>query len=94
MIGEGTWGGANQVPNPRQVTQGFLAYIPNGQMGSSLTGKNWEGVGVIPDFPVIARVFQERGVESIPDREWAAGPGRSGKRDHLPPGPFWMGFPP
>ena len=49
VIGEVTWGGANQVPNPRPVAQGFQAYIPNGHMGSSLSGKNWEGDGVIPD---------------------------------------------
>jgi C-terminal processing protease CtpA/Prc len=52
VIGESTWGGANQVPNPRPITQGLQAFIPNGRMGSSLTGRSWEGGGVIPDVPV------------------------------------------
>lgn len=54
VIGEGTWGGANQVPPPRPVNQDFEALIPNGHTTSVLTGKNWEGVGVIPDRPVNA----------------------------------------
>lgn len=54
VIGEVTWGGANQVPNPRPVTQGLQAFIPNGLMRSALTGRSWEGVGVIPDVSVSA----------------------------------------
>ena len=52
VIGERTWGGANRVPNPRPVNKHFEALIPNGHTASSLTGKNWEGVGVIPDILV------------------------------------------
>lgn len=51
VIGERTWGGANQVPNPHPILAGFLAYIPNGHTASSLTGTNWEGEGVLPDVP-------------------------------------------
>ena len=54
VIGERTWGGANRVPNPRPVNKHFEALIPNGHTASSLTGKNWEGVGVIPDIPLSA----------------------------------------
>ncbi len=54
VIGEPTWGGANQVPNPRPIAPGFQAYIPNGHMGTALTGRNWEGAGVIPDVPIPA----------------------------------------
>ena len=69
VIGEGTWGGANQVPPPRAVTQSFEALIPNGHTASALTGKNWEGVGVIPDIPVGAdsalRVAHARAIQSL-----------------------------
>ena len=59
VLGEGTWGGANQVPNPRPVSPGLQAFIPNGRMGSALTGRNWEGGGVVPDVPVpSARALQ------------------------------------
>ncbi len=54
VIGEVTGGGANQVPPPRLVNSCFEVNIPNGQARSSLTGKNWEGIGVIPDVPVSA----------------------------------------
>lgn len=69
VIGEGTWGGANQVPPPRPVTQTFEALIPNGHTASALTGKNWEGVGVIPDVPVSAdsalRVAHARAIQAL-----------------------------
>jgi len=69
VIGEGTWGGANQVPPPRPVTQTFEALIPNGHTASALTGKNWEGVGVIPDIPVRAdsalRVAHARAIQAL-----------------------------
>lgn len=69
VIGEGTWGGANQVPPPRAVTQSFEALIPNGHTTSVLTGKNWEGVGVIPDIPVRAdnalRVAHARAIQAL-----------------------------
>ena len=69
VIGEGTWGGANQVPPPRPVTQSFEALIPNGHTASALTGKNWEGVGVIPDVPVSAdsalRVAHARAIQAL-----------------------------
>lgn len=69
VIGEGTWGGANQVPPPRPVTQTFEALIPNGHTASALTGKNWEGVGVIPDIPVRAdsalQVAHARAIQAL-----------------------------
>ncbi|HEX7554960.1 MAG TPA: S41 family peptidase [Geothrix sp.] len=69
VIGEGTWGGANQVPPPRAVTQTFEALIPNGHTTSALTGKNWEGVGVVPDLPVTAesalRVAHARAIQAL-----------------------------
>jgi hypothetical protein len=69
LIGEGTWGGANQVPPPRAVTQAFEALIPNGHTTSALTGKNWEGVGVVPDIPVKAesalRVAHARAIQAL-----------------------------
>jgi len=54
VIGETTGGGANQVPPSRIINSRFEAFIPNGCFRSSLTGKNWEGIGVIPDIPVRA----------------------------------------
>ncbi len=54
VIGETTGGGANQVPPSRILNSCFEVIIPNGCFRSSLTGKNWEGVGVIPDIPVPA----------------------------------------
>jgi len=69
VIGEGTWGGANQVPNPRPLGHDFKAYIPNGRMGSTLTGGNWEGVGVIPDVPAgtdqALRVAQAMALQAV-----------------------------
>jgi hypothetical protein len=69
VIGEGTWGGANQVPPPRAVTPSFEALIPNGHTTSALSGKNWEGVGVVPDIPVNAdsalRVAHERAIQAL-----------------------------
>lgn len=69
VIGEGTWGGANQVPPPRPVNLRFEANIPNGCLRTSFTGKSWEGVGVIPDVPVKAdqalRVAHARALEAV-----------------------------
>jgi hypothetical protein len=69
VIGEGTWGGANQVPPPRAVTQSFEALIPNGHTTSALTGKNWEGVGVVPDIAArednALRVAHARAIQTL-----------------------------
>lgn len=78
VIGEGTWGGANRVPPPRAVTQALEALIPNGHTASALTGKNWEGVGVLPDLPVKAeralRVAHARAIQALlrsaPEGSW------------------------
>jgi hypothetical protein len=79
VIGEGTWGGANQIPNPRPIGEGLQAFIPNGHMGTSLTGKNWEGVGIIPDIPARAdqalRVAQGLALQALL-RSAAEGAGR------------------
>lgn len=48
IIGESTWGGANPGGNVR-LTDNFSAFIPVGMAKNPITGKNWEGTGVIPD---------------------------------------------
>ncbi|HLO98564.1 MAG TPA: S41 family peptidase [Fimbriimonas sp.] len=51
IIGESTWGGANPGGMVR-LTDNFSAFIPFGMAKNPITGKNWEGTGVIPDVKV------------------------------------------
>jgi Peptidase family S41 len=53
IVGETTRGGAH--PTARHaVTEHILVTVPTARTISSVTGTNWEGVGVIPDVPVPA----------------------------------------
>ncbi len=54
LIGETTGGGANPggtVP----INEDLVVFIPTGRAINPITGTNWEGVGVIPDFETSAK---------------------------------------
>jgi hypothetical protein len=53
LVGETTRGGAH--PTARHaVTEHILVTVPTARTVNSVTGTNWEGVGVVPDIPVPA----------------------------------------
>ncbi|MEU7003622.1 S41 family peptidase [Nonomuraea sp. NPDC046570] len=53
LVGETTRGGAH--PTARHaVTEHILVTVPTARTINSVTGTNWEGVGVVPDVPVSA----------------------------------------
>ncbi|WP_444952006.1 S41 family peptidase [Micromonospora ureilytica] len=53
VVGETTRGGAH--PTARHpVTEHILVTVPTARTINSVTGTNWEGVGVVPDVPVPA----------------------------------------
>lgn len=53
LVGETTRGGAH--PTDRHVvTEHILVTVPTARTVNSVTGTNWEGVGVVPDVPVPA----------------------------------------
>jgi len=48
LVGQTTWGGA--TPGGfRPLAEGFAAFIPMMVVSNTVTGTNWEGVGVLPD---------------------------------------------
>jgi hypothetical protein len=49
LVGETTGGGANPG-GVSQVGSGLGIFLPNGRPINAITGKNWEGVGVIPEI--------------------------------------------
>jgi hypothetical protein len=51
IVGQRTRGGANPG-DFFNVGKGFVAFCPQGRAVDAVTGKNWEGTGVIPDVPV------------------------------------------
>lgn len=51
IIGEQTDGGAHPGASYR-LNPHFEAFIPIGCLTHPITNRNWEGLGVIPDFPV------------------------------------------
>lgn len=53
VIGERTAGAANPG-RPYAVSAGLELTVPNGQVRAAVSGRNWEGVGVIPDVRVTA----------------------------------------
>lgn len=53
VIGERTAGAANPG-RPYAVSAGLELTVPNGQVRAAVSGRNWEGVGVIPDLSVTA----------------------------------------
>ena len=53
VVGDVTGGGAN----PDQAFDlggGFLVFVPNGRAVNPVTGTNWEGVGITPDYPSLS----------------------------------------
>jgi hypothetical protein len=53
LVGQITWGGA--TPGGfRPLAEGFAAFIPMQIVNNTVTGANWEGVGVRPDVEVPA----------------------------------------
>ncbi|WP_309661465.1 S41 family peptidase [Sphingomonas sp.] len=50
IVGQTTRGGANPG-DFFDIGQGFVAFCPQGQAVDAVTGRNWEGTGVIPDVP-------------------------------------------
>ena len=55
LIGETTAGKANPGTGQR-LHDHFWMFLPTGQVLSSITGENWEGSGVLPDFKVPAEL--------------------------------------
>jgi C-terminal processing protease CtpA/Prc len=53
VVGDTTGGGAHPG-GMRRVTDKFGVWVPAGRAVNPVTGKNWEGTGVIPDVPVAA----------------------------------------
>ncbi len=53
IIGETTAGAANPG-RPYRVNALFDVNVPNGRVKSAVLGRNWEGVGVVPDVPTSA----------------------------------------
>jgi hypothetical protein len=49
LVGE-TTAGAATPGGYRPLAHGFVAFIPMQIVANTITGTNWEGVGVIPDF--------------------------------------------
>jgi hypothetical protein len=53
IVGETTAGAANPG-RPYPVNARFEVVVPNGMIRTAVSGKNWEGVGVVPDVKVSA----------------------------------------
>jgi C-terminal processing protease CtpA/Prc len=53
VVGETTAGAANRI-GKYQINEHFSVVIPIGHTTSAVTGTNWEGKGVIPDYEVPA----------------------------------------
>lgn len=51
LVGEATAGGANPG-RPFQLAGGFSVFVSTGSPVSPVTGRNWEGTGVLPDIEV------------------------------------------
>ena len=54
IIGETTAGAANPG-RPYPATTGVEVTVPNGKVRTAVTGRNWEGSGVVPDIKVAAK---------------------------------------
>jgi retinol-binding protein 3 len=80
VIGEMTAGAANPG-KPYPINEVFQVVVPNGQLLTAVSRKNWEGSGVTPDVPVPAatalRVAHERALRRLLDT--AASDGMRGR---------------
>jgi C-terminal processing protease CtpA/Prc len=78
LVGETTGGGAHAGASYR-LHPHFEAFIPMGRAINPITQENWEGRGVVPDFPVAAEkaldVAYRLALESVLER---VGDARSG----------------
>jgi C-terminal processing protease CtpA/Prc len=54
VVGDTTGGGAHPG-GFRRVTDTFGVWVPSGRAVNPVTGKNWEGSGVVPDVPVASK---------------------------------------
>ncbi|MER5773921.1 S41 family peptidase [Streptomyces sp. NPDC002039] len=73
VVGATTRGGAH--PTDRHaVTEHILVTVPTARTVNTVTGTNWEGVGVVPDVPVPADQALEEALEPT-SRQVAAQPG-------------------
>ncbi|MFI0976019.1 S41 family peptidase [Streptomyces sp. NPDC021093] len=71
LVGETTRGGAH--PTTRYaVTEHVLVTVPTARTISTVTGTNWEGVGVLPDLPVPADQALATALKAAGDRLAAA----------------------
>ena len=78
VVGKVTAGAANSG-RPYPVSDYFEVVVPNGQVRSAVTGRNWEGTGVIPDIPatevealqVSHRLALQELLETTNDEKWA-----------------------
>jgi Peptidase family S41 len=67
VVGETTRGGAH--PTARYaITEHILVTVPNSRTVNSVTGTNWEGVGVVPDVPVPADEALATALKSVRER--------------------------
>lgn len=64
VIGE-TTAGAGNISGPYVVNDSFVITIPVGVINDVLTGKGWEGIGVIPDVPVKSDDALTKAIELI-----------------------------
>ncbi len=78
VVGEVTAGAANPG-RAYPVNDYFEVVVPNGRVRAAVTGRNWEGVGVIPDIQttevealqVAHRRALQRLLETTKDKIWA-----------------------
>ncbi len=78
VIGETTAGAANPG-RPYPVHESIEVTVPNGQIRTAVTRKNWEGHGVVPDLPLAVaeaprmaqRLALKKLLEGNLDRAWS-----------------------
>lgn len=76
LVGSNT-AGANHFGGGVELTGGFGAFVPVGRTYDPVTGKDWEGVGVVPDVAVppeeaLAWVLKDLGLDAAKAAELAA----------------------
>lgn len=71
IVGETTRGGAHTVTY-RPLGNGFVADIPFGVAQDPVTGRNWEGTGIVPDVHVAADLAPETAENLIFERALAS----------------------
>ncbi len=71
VVGERTAGAANPG-RPYRVNDWFEVTVPNGHVRTAVSGRNWEGAGVKPDFEVPAAdaltVAHDRAIKRVTGR--------------------------